>query len=139
MNSKLLAVAVACRALLVPVATLGAQSTEVTGYFERESDSGGLTKQCIYTALGSTYVKTVQSYQACRPSERFSRPSSSASAAAANESYSASAREVTGYFRRAVEDGGMTKQCLYDALGSTYVLNVRSYQTCPSSYKFTKR
>lgn len=133
---KLAAVIIALAFNLEPAS---AQSSQVTGYLKKEVESGGMTKQCIYDALGSTYVKTVQNYQLCPYSERFTRPGSSASASSSTDNYQANAREVTGYFRREIADGGMTKQCLYDALGSTYVLTVKNYQICPTSAKFTKR
>jgi len=132
---KLSAVIIAMAFNLQPAS---AQSSQVTGYLKKEVDSGGMTKQCIYDALGSTYVKTVQSYQLCPNSERFTKPSSSSAAAAENDDYRATARQVTGYFKREITDGGLTKQCLYDALGSTYVLTLKSHQVCPVSASFRK-
>ena len=31
---------------------------------------------------------------------------------------------------------GMNKICFYDVLGSTYTLNIDSYEICPVSYNF---
>ena len=31
---------------------------------------------------------------------------------------------------------GMNKICYYDVLGSTYTLNVKSYELCPLTYNF---
>ena len=31
---------------------------------------------------------------------------------------------------------GMNKICFYNVLGSTYTLNVQSYELCPLSYEF---
>lgn len=139
MPARIWNISAAILGLALHLQPASAQSSQVTGYLKKEVDSGGMTKQCIYDALGSTYVKTVQNYQLCPNSERFTRPGSSASVSASSDNYQANAREVTGYFRREIADGGMTKQCLYDALGSTYVLTVKNYQICPTSAKFTKR
>lgn len=36
-----------------------------TAFFKYEIPTGGLTKQCVYEFAGSTYTRTVQSYQIC--------------------------------------------------------------------------
>ena len=39
----------------------------------------------------------------------------------------------TAFFVREVDTGGMTKQCVYDYLGSTYVITISSVRLCPMS------
>jgi hypothetical protein len=41
------------------------------------------------------------------------------------------AQAGTAYFKHEVNTGGMTKQCVYDYLGSTYVITVSSVRLCP--------
>jgi hypothetical protein len=44
-----------------------------------------------------------------------------------------SANAGTAFFVREVNTGGMTKQCVYDYLGSTYVITIDSIRLCPLS------
>ena len=37
----------------------------------------------------------------------------------------------TAFFVREVQTGGMTKQCVYDYLGSQYVITVSAASLCP--------
>lgn len=37
----------------------------------------------------------------------------------------------TAFFQYEVQTGGMTKQCVYNYLGSTYTLTVKSISICP--------
>ena len=37
----------------------------------------------------------------------------------------------TAFFVREIDTGGMTKQCVYDYLGSTYVITISSVRLCP--------
>jgi hypothetical protein len=39
----------------------------------------------------------------------------------------------TAFFVREIDTGGMTKQCVYDYLGSTYVITISSVRLCPLS------
>lgn len=39
-------------------------------------------------------------------------------------------------FLKSEKISGMNKICFYDALGSTYALNVKSYELCPLTYNF---
>jgi hypothetical protein len=37
----------------------------------------------------------------------------------------------SAFFVREVETGGMTKQCVYDYLGSEYIITISSVKICP--------
>jgi hypothetical protein len=39
-------------------------------------------------------------------------------------------------FLKGEKVSGMNKMCFYDVLGSTYTLNVKSYELCPLSHEF---
>jgi hypothetical protein len=41
----------------------------------------------------------------------------------------------TAFFVRQVQTGGMTKQCVYDYLGSEYVITVSTVALCPLSIR----
>lgn len=41
----------------------------------------------------------------------------------------------TAFFKHEINTGGMTKQCVYDYLGSTYIITVSSISICPLSIK----
>ena len=45
----------------------------------------------------------------------------------------ASANAGTAFFKYEIPTGGMTKQCVYDYLGSTYTRTVSSVAICPLS------
>lgn len=48
---------------------------------------------------------------------------------------SISAQATTG-FLSGERISGMNKMCFYNVLGSTYTLNVKSYDLCPLTYDF---
>ncbi len=48
---------------------------------------------------------------------------------------SISAQATTG-FLSGERVSGMNKMCFYNVLGSTYTLNVKSYDLCPLTYDF---
>jgi hypothetical protein len=39
----------------------------------------------------------------------------------------------TAFFSHEIETGGMTKQCVYDYLGNTYVITISAVKLCPMS------
>ena len=43
----------------------------------------------------------------------------------------ATAHAGTAFFVREINTGGMTKQCVYDYLGNTYVITVPAVSMCP--------
>ena len=45
------------------------------------------------------------------------------------------ANATTG-FLRGEQVSGMNKICFYDVIGSTYTLNIKSYELCPLTYEF---
>lgn len=46
------------------------------------------------------------------------------------------ALNATMGFLKGERENGMNKICFYDVLGSTYTLNVKSYELCPLTYDF---
>lgn len=44
---------------------------------------------------------------------------------------SAAAHAGTAFFSHEESNGGMYKQCVYDYLGSRFVITVQSYKVCP--------
>jgi hypothetical protein len=115
--------------------TASASETTATGtaLFKSESTSS-MTKQCVYDYLGSPVIKTVQSYELCPVTIQVPLSSTNTQYNALGNS---SKPEVTGFFKREVETN-MTKQCFYEALGSTYTLTVKNYQLCPVTAKFPR-
>jgi hypothetical protein len=45
--------------------TLAAAANAGTAFFKYEIKTGGMTKQCVYEYLGSTYTRTVSSIAIC--------------------------------------------------------------------------
>lgn len=41
------------------------------------------------------------------------------------------AQAGTAFFKYEINDGGLTKVCIYDYIGNTHSLTVKSYQICP--------
>lgn len=84
----------------------------------------GMTKQCIYNALGSQYTLTIPSVQLCPLNVQV--PSS--------PSYETPTPHVgrggVG-FKSGEQVTGMTKQCFYNYLGSTISRTVASVSICP--------
>ena len=50
-------------ALLLILVSVNAQAA--TAFFSHEILSGGMTKQCVYNYLGSTYVRTQSTVSSC--------------------------------------------------------------------------
>lgn len=49
--------------------------------------------------------------------------------------FSVSAYATLG-FLKGEQLSGMNKICYYDVLGSTFTLNIKSYELCPLTYEF---
>lgn len=89
----------------------------------------GLTRQCFYEALGNAYTHTVGSVTPC-PLTLEVRLPPTRGAAAAEPSPPSSARTVTA-FKTGERTTGLTRQCIYDALGNAYTRTVSSVDPCP--------
>lgn len=123
MNIRNAALSVILAASLVPVT---AKAQTVTG-LKTEEVTSGMTKQCIYDALGSQYTRTISSVALCPLSIQVPTPGSSSI-------YSAPApsRQSGGLaFKTGENVTGMTKQCYYNYLGSTKTLTISSVSLCP--------
>lgn len=51
--------------LLIGLLLLPSLAYAATAYFSHEVRTGGMTKQCVYTYLGSTYVITISAIKLC--------------------------------------------------------------------------
>ncbi len=91
----------------------------------------GQTKQCMYSAAGSVYTRTINLGEICPPRITVS----AASNQAASEPRPATA--PSGRTILAVNSGerstGTAKQCTYDAAGVEYIKTVASNESCPQS------
>lgn len=105
-----------------------ATSQSVTAFYKREVTTG-MTKQCVYDALGSMHVLTVSSITLC-PLTIQVPASAPVSAPASTATTPQAPVTVTAFFKHE-ETTGMTKQCFYEALGNAYVLTLSSIALCP--------
>jgi hypothetical protein len=106
-------------------------AAQATTAFKTGEQTTGMTKQCFYKALGNEYTRTVRSVELCPLSIRVAstpRPSSQPAASAPPRSTAT----ITA-FKRGERKTGMTKQCFYDGLGSTYTRTIGSTELCPLS------
>ncbi len=121
---------------MVAVGTLLAPSQanaqSITAYRTGEVSSG-MTKQCIYDGLGSTYTRTISSVALCPLSIQVSRPSP----ASDNQMRQPSGGSITAY-KSGEAVTGMTKQCMYDGLGNTYTRTISSVALCPLTIQVSR-
>ena len=108
-------------------------SAQTVTAFKTGERMTGMTKQCFYEALGSTYAQTVQSIELC-PLNLEVRLSPSRSPRVPNPPSPPRPQTITA-FKTGEQVTGTTKQCLYTALGGTYTRTVRSFELCPLSIK----
>jgi len=122
--------------MMVAVGTLLAPSQAnaqtITAYKTGEVSSG-MTKQCIYDGLGSTYTRTISSVALCPLSIQVSRPSPTTD----NQIRPPSGGSITAYKSGEVVTG-MTKQCIYDGLGNTYTRTISSVALCPLTIQVSR-
>jgi hypothetical protein len=107
--------------LLLPA---GLHAQAVTGFKSGEVTTG-MTKQCIYSVLGSEHTLTISAVQLCPLTVQVP----------AMPSYSAPQAPSMGNrgvgFKTGEQVTGMTKQCYYSYLGSTVSRTVSSVSLCP--------
>lgn len=124
------------RSLLVAVVTLLALTTprlvaaQSTTAFKSGEETTGMTKQCFYDALGSAYTKTVSSIDLCPLTIQVRSNPYSGSPSASSAPRPERTSSTTG-FKTGEVTTGMTKQCFYDALGSSYTKTMSSIDLCP--------
>lgn len=106
-------------------------SAQSTTGFKTGEQTTGLTKQCIYNALGSTYTVTVSSVTLCPLSIKV--PESATRSRPDAPSTPPPTPNTLTAFKTGERVTGMTKQCFYQALGSDYVKTVGSVDLCPVS------
>lgn len=109
-------------------------SAQTTTAFKTGEATTGMTKQCFYNALGSDYTLTVRAIDLCPLSTQVRtaptrRPTSPSPSPAPSIPSSITA------FKTGERTSGMTKQCYYDGLGSTYTRTVQSFELCPLSIR----
>lgn len=99
-------------------------SAQIIAYKVGEVNSG-MTKQCIYNALGSQYTRTISSVSLCPLSIQV----------ASTQSYNSPppVAELNGgtAFKSGEVVTGMTKQCFYNYLGSQVARTISSVSLCP--------
>jgi hypothetical protein len=94
--------------------------------FKSGEIQSGMTKQCFYEALGSTYTRTISSVSLC--------PLTISVQSAPTPSYQAPSMGTQGMaFKTGEQTTGMTKQCYYNHLGSTITRTVSAVSLCPLS------
>jgi predicted DNA-binding transcriptional regulator AlpA len=97
--------------------------------FKTGEQTTGMTKQCYYQYLSSTYTRTVSSVDLCPLTiEVEANPNSTPSTAAAPRP---AAPATATAFKTGEQTTGMTKQCIYSYLASTYTRTVSSVTLCP--------
>jgi hypothetical protein len=122
-------------------------SAQTTG-FKTSERTTGMTKQCFYDVLGSSHTLTVSSVDLCpltiKVQTQSARPAavfdSSASSPRTQRTIHPApapppAPSTITAFKTGERTTGMTKQCFYNGLGSTYTETVRSVDLCPLSIK----
>lgn len=102
--------------------------------FKSGEYSSGMTKQCIYDSLGSTYTRTGSATALC---PLVIDVPDGAAAPQSRDNQSSTSYGVTAY-KTGEYDSGMTKQCIYEALGSTYTKTVSSTSLCPLTVTVTR-
>ena len=111
-------------AIALPFAS-AAHGQTITAFKAGEVQTG-MTKQCIYNALGSQHTLTIAAVQLCPLTIQVpSMPSYSPTAPSVGN------RGVA--FKSGEEVTGMTKQCFYNYLGSTISRTVSAVSLCPLS------
>ena len=111
----------------------GAVSAQTLTAFSTGERTTGMTKQCLYNALGNEYTYTISSTQLC-PLNIQVRAPSYAPPVSPPTPESPDPRTVMA-FKTGENTTGMTKQCSYNALGSEYTYTIRSTELCPLSLR----
>ena len=118
---------IALAPLILAAAATSAQAQTVTAYKTGE-ETTGLTKQCFYDGLGNAYTQTVKSTQLCPLTIRVrvtpNRESGPESPTPTPE------RPTRTAYLTDESTTGSTKQCYYEALGTTYTRTVSSAALC---------
>jgi hypothetical protein len=127
-------------AVLIAFLTLAAShstAAQSTTAFKKGEQTTGMTKQCYYDALGSGYTITVSSIDLCPLTIQVAAPMAPKTNTPA---YPTIERQpsTTG-FKKGELTTGMTKQCFYDALGSTYTKTMNSIDLCPLTIQIPNR
>lgn len=107
-----------------------AAAQTVTAFKTGEALSG-TTKQCFYNALGNSYTRTVSSVAICPLSIQVPSPASSSMVSPNTNQRSGGGTA----FKSGENVTGMTKQCFYNYLGSTYTKTISSVAICPLSIR----
>jgi hypothetical protein len=126
-------IAVAVFLLTATVANVAAQMA--TTAFLKGEVTTGMTKQCIYDALGSLHTRTLRSIDLCPLSIQVVSPPSTRPPA---QPAVPSPATITA-FKRGEVTSGMTKQCVYEGLGSTYTRTMNAIDLCPLSIQVRRR
>lgn len=107
-----------------------------TTAFSTGEQTTGMTKQCFYDALGSTYTKTIKSVELCPLTIKVDNRSAPPPAPSAPTTPTPSM--ITAMLQ-GEKTTGMTKQCFYDHVGSEYTKTISSVALCPLTAQFSRR
>lgn len=110
-------------------------SAQTTTAFKSGESTTGMTKQCFYSAMGSSYTRTVSSTTLCPLSIQVSTGFQSQQPSYNSNSYQAPT--ITA-FKSGENVTGLTKQCFYNGLGSTYTRTISSVSLCPLSIQIER-
>jgi hypothetical protein len=105
-------------------------SAQTTTAFKSGESTTGMTKQCFYNAMGSSYTRTVSSTTLCPLSIQVSTGFQSQQPSYNSNSYQTPT--ITA-FKSGENVTGLTKQCFYNGLGNTYTRTISSVSLCPLS------
>jgi len=109
-------------------ASTSAVAAQTLTAFKTGEVTTGMTKQCVYDALGNVYTRTMASIAICPLNIKVRPPYASASVSPTVER--PDPRTVTA-FKTGEQTTGMTKQCFYNALGSAYTQSIGAAEICP--------
>lgn len=105
-----------------------ARAQSVTAFKTGEATTG-MSKQCVYTALGSQYTQTIPAIGQCPLSMQVR----SVPAQDSRTGQTQQRRSSGTAFKTGENATGMTKQCFYNYMGSQITRTVSSVALCPLS------
>lgn len=117
--------------LVLPLVSYNVPLLAGTAYKSGEYTSG-MTKQCVYEYLGSTYTRTIPLTSLCPLSIQTPDGSGSTSGDSSGSFGNVTAFKVGEY------SSGMTKQCIYEGLGSRYTRTIPLTSLCPLSISVSR-
>jgi hypothetical protein len=122
---------------LLAVTSSNAAAQMATTAFLKSEVTTGMTKQCIYDALGNLHTRTLRSIDFCPLSIQVVSPPNRTTQPPAPPAMPSPAT-ITA-FKKGEVTSGMTKQCIYESLGSMYTRTMNAIDLCPLSIRVRQR